>query len=138
MASVFVGPERWHAHYSGATCLLLNNKTALSLSPSISRSGHRSRRRYTTSSCGRSRCGRETSATPLLQNPPRRMVLFMHGPFHIPAMCKKIKNKNRAPETHKLCPNDNRGNAIRGNTFTTNPALSPRWLFAACEPERRG
>lgn len=34
----------------------------------------------------------------------------------------------KSPETHKLRPNDNRGNTITGNTFTTNSALSPQWL----------
>lgn len=54
---------------------------------------------------------------------PHHMVLFMRSPSHIPAMWGE-----KRPETHKLCPNDNRGNTITGNTFTTNPALSPQRL----------
>lgn len=54
---------------------------------------------------------------------PHHMVLFMRSLFQYPSNLKK-----RGTETHKLCPNDNRGNTITGNTFTTNPALSPQWL----------
>lgn len=50
---------------------------------------------------------------------PHHMVLFMHMPFSYPG---------KGPETHKHCPNDNKGSTITGNTLTTNPALSPQWL----------
>lgn len=53
---------------------------------------------------------------------PHHMVLFMCRLFHIERGTKK------RTQTHKLCPNDNKGNAITGNTFTTSPALSPQWL----------
>lgn len=51
------------------------------------------------------------------------MDWFMCSLFYIPAMFKK-----KSPVTHKLCPNDNRGSTITGNTFTTNRALSAPWL----------
>lgn len=63
----------------------------------------------------------ETSA-PLLQNPLITWFCLCIT-FFISQQCEK-----KSPDTHKLCPNDNRGNTITGNTFTTNHALSPQWL----------
>lgn len=68
------------------------------------------------------RCGVVGDICSSTAKSPHHMVLFMHNLLHIPAMWKK------SPDTHKLCPNDNRGNTITGNTFTTNHALSPQWL----------
>lgn len=68
----------------------------------------------------------ETSAPPLLQNPLITWFCLCIALF-ISRQCEERRKKS--PETHKLCPNDNRGNAITGNTFTTNPALSPQWLL---------
>lgn len=64
----------------------------------------------------------ETSAPLLLQNPLITWFCLCVA-FFISRQCEK-----KSPETHKLCPNDNRGNTITGNTFTTNPALSQQWL----------
>lgn len=64
----------------------------------------------------------ETSAPLLLQNPLITWFCLCIA-FFISRQCEK-----KSPGTHKLCPNDNRGNTITGNTFTTNPALSPQWL----------
>lgn len=127
-------PWRLCLRYLGATCQLQKDKM-----PSSSSSRLSPKSCYTMSSCrlvrcGAVRCGRETSAPPLLQNPLVTWFCLCTALF-ISRQCAK---KKESPETHKLCPNDNRGNAITGNTFTTNPALSPQWLFAACEPERRG
>ncbi len=48
-----------------------------------------------------------------------------------------LEKQIKQPETHKLYPNDNRGNTITGNTFTTNPALSPQWLVLHANQDER-
>lgn len=63
-----------------------------------------SRRRYTMSSCGSVRCGRETSAAPLLQNPLVTWFCLCTALF-ISRQCakrKKKKKKNRA-QKHTNC-----------------------------------
>ena len=64
----------------------------------------------------------ETSAPLLLQNPLSTWI-GLYVAFFISRQCEK-----KSPETHKLCSNDNRGNTITGNMFTTNPTLSLQWL----------
>lgn len=73
----------------------------------------------------------ETSAPLLLQNPLITWFCLCIA-FFISRHCEK-----KSSETHKLCPNDNRGNTITGNTFTTNPALSPQWLVLHANQDGR-
>lgn len=57
-----------------------------------------------------------------------------HGFIYAEAFSYQEKRGEKCSQTHKLCPNDNRGNAITGNTFTTSPAWA-RSGCAACEPQ---
>lgn len=80
-------------------------------------------------SCILVRCGAvqwETSAPLLLQN-PLITWFYLCGGFFI-SREEGGGGGGGCSQTHKLCPNDNRGNAITGNTFTTSPVLSPQWL----------
>lgn len=86
---------------------------------------------YTMSSCGSGAVWWETSAPLLLQNPLITWFCLCVA-FFTSRQCEK-----KSPGTHKPCPNDNRGNTITGNTFTTNPALSPQWLALHAKPDGR-
>lgn len=122
-----------------------------------------SRRRYTMSSCGSVRCGRETSGCAAPAKSPCHMVLFMHGLFHIPAMCKKKKKKIGPRNTqtvskwqqrkcnyrkhihHQPCPEPTvafrcvqtgtEGLSVRASRPTTSGALRPNLeVFLVCQP----
>lgn len=83
---------------------------------------------YTMSSCGA--VWSETSAPLLLQNP---LITW----FCLCVVFFKSRQYEKKSQKHTNCPHDSRGNTITGNTFTTNPALSPQWLVLHAKQDGR-